>query len=264
LPTPTKPKHPGNTQIASGLVGLPSDTVDKLISEARNAIFVARSAHGPAVEIAGPKPKFQVFAEKEERDAIVKASISLAKYTHDNSIPTIVFIDVRGRSGYLPFIHAWRKLYGSEQRPEIYFISPSEMINKVSPGKMNFDSVLREFNSRHGYLAARKDRPVMVYDTCMHTGNTMMRVVKLLEAAGFTKIQAGIAEQGQFGEPVVGPSFILFGSAHETCSIYGASRTQLVLRGFGILSSPNKIKEDIADGIQARWELAEMLREAKL
>jgi hypothetical protein len=246
-------------------IWLRDETVRELIAEARSAIFVAQRSHGPVVEVPGPEPKFKVFADEMNRDEIIQTSLSLARYMHEKAIPTLLLVDSRARGAYLPFIHAWRRMYPNDARPEIYFVSPSEKIDDTDCNATFPTAILSEFLSGHRHLASRRDRPVLVYDTCMHRGATMKRVTKLLESAGFDKVLVGVVSDSCYRDSTgIKPAFVATENPFSSCVPFGHSNASMVLRNFSILSKLTRIREHFETGVTARKEMSTMLKEAEI
>ncbi len=53
------------------------------------------------------------------------------------------------------------------------------------------EEILEEFEDVYHELMLDKEKPVLVFDTCIHSGNSLSPVKKTLEQAGFSNIKIG-------------------------------------------------------------------------
>lgn len=245
--------------VSPGLVDRSTDEIGRIVSDANRAIVETLRGHGKVIESSRPSMRFNMFNERGERSTIVKLSTALAEYMHENSLPTLLIIDARARASYLPFIHAWRKLYREEKRPDIYFVNPVGTIDQLEGEEGNIYTAVEEFLSGHRHLVAKRGKPVMVYDTCVHSGMTVRRVATLLRYADFKDVRLGLVDKSNAHNVEFVPSFVPENNPYFGCTLFGTSKMQLVERGLCVISFPSRIKEDVEDGILARRELSDMV-----
>ncbi|OGN10292.1 MAG: hypothetical protein A3J46_00670 [Candidatus Yanofskybacteria bacterium RIFCSPHIGHO2_02_FULL_41_11] len=161
-----------------------------------------------------PKEKYAFFQFKEARDDLFEFVKSISEYLHDNEIPNLVIIDRSSRPLYMGVIEYWRSRYPDEKMPGIYFLNPKgfkqrESLSRYDIEKIQLDSrfkhdalespqkirtkqeVLEEFEEVYHKLLADKDKPVLVFDSCIHSGDTLDPVKKTMEEAGFEDIMIG-------------------------------------------------------------------------
>ncbi len=63
----------------------------------------------------------------------------------------------------------------------------TENPKQVRPRK----DIYEEFQQTYKQLLTDKEKPVLVFDTCLHTGNTLSPVKQMLEQQGFADIRIG-------------------------------------------------------------------------
>lgn len=132
---------------------------------------------------------YEIFNTEMARNEVVKIATSLARYLHDNSIESIVFIDSAARPASLALSKAWSHLYPKEKKPGMYFINPMGL-----DSERREDDVDQEFRLIHKNLTENIDKPVLIFDVCVHTGTSMNSVIKALRLVGFQKIFTGSAQ----------------------------------------------------------------------
>jgi len=130
------------------------------------------------------------FAERSEeerpRQEIYEASRRLAEYIATEKVPNIFFLDNSARQAYIGLKEIWQKEYGEQEEPSIYFINPR-------PIKMDddFEYLSEEFAKK--YKQVKKNEPLLIYDVCIHTGNTALQVKEFFAKMGFSDVRLAIA-----------------------------------------------------------------------
>lgn len=160
------------------------------------------------------REKYAFFQVEESRDDLFEFVRSIAEYLHDNKIPNLVIVDRSSRPLYIGVIEYWRSKYPNEKLPGMYFVNPKgfkyqEMLNSSDLDKVlqsayakddaiesshdvrNKQDVLNEFQETYDRLLADKDKPVLVFDSCIHSGDTLLPVKKIMESSGFKNIIVG-------------------------------------------------------------------------
>lgn len=118
----------------------------------------------------------------------IGTSETLAKFLYDRAIKNVVFIDKDARPQYVGLTKVWHARYPHEPKPAVYFVNPHGF--KTS---RPFSEIVRDFSTNHKYLAQKASERVMLFDTCIHTGRTMMPVAEFLRTVGFRQLYLGVA-----------------------------------------------------------------------
>ncbi len=157
---------------------------------------------------------YEFFRTEEERDELVFYCTEVAKFLYENKIPDIIIVDRSSRPLYVGLTEFWKRAYPDEPLPNIYFMNPKGFNSKenASPGYaknvaanaiVNGDAyedadqvrpeaeIKKELKERYFKLMKDKDKPVLVFDSCLHTGNTLAPVIDTLESLGFSNLLVG-------------------------------------------------------------------------
>ena len=104
---------------------------------------------------------------------------SLTEYVANNDIKNIVFVDRSARSAWIGFYTYWKLNFSDRKMPTIYFFNPD-----------GFDYSYSEklFSNTFTRLINEKDLPMVIFDTCAHTGETLNKITVSLNDLGFSKI----------------------------------------------------------------------------
>lgn len=197
------------------------------------------------------------FSQSEQRD-LLKIGYRLAEYLYDQKISRIVFLDAGARNAYQVLINAWIRRYPNSPHPDIYFINPhgfhtAESLSDTMPpwGQSRHDqlaaklakqkkvteaesqtyvantlaqrtdeTIAAEFTARYPELtrADQRHEPLMVFDTCQHTGMSTQPVLRALHLLGFSDVRLGLASHVNDVTTESPPDFVaLTGEAHNRC-----------------------------------------------
>jgi hypothetical protein len=160
--------------------------------------------------------------EQNKRD-LYDATKQLAAYVQDEAIEDVAFLDRSARPGYRALIEYWRLAIPDAPVPHMYFLNPlgfetEETLNtyqvdsyeyhreqidrklRVSgQPKIDFTDVRseaaihREFAQSYQFLHSRKDKPLLLVDTCIHDGNTAGLIMDSLGDMGFSDVRLAVA-----------------------------------------------------------------------
>jgi hypothetical protein len=115
---------------------------------------------------------------------VYESSINLANYLKENKIPNVMFLDRSARQAYVGLKEAWKKVGEDEIAPTIYFINPKEL-----RGEEDFSDYKGEFNRKFKHL--NREEAILVYDACIHSGDSLFATKAFLESLGFTDVKVG-------------------------------------------------------------------------
>lgn len=168
------------------------------------------------------------FKDPKQREEIIEISTKLADYLRNNSIDTIFFLDRSARLGYIGLRACYQQKY--KNKLNIYFINPNGLFSTKTPRqkRRSEEELIKEFKEK--YKIPLESR-LMLFDNCMHTGKTMNRVKRIIERAGYTQIQVGLAQPIQdYNEHIdYKVDFrALEKRAYSSCKIYGDTGTGVI------------------------------------
>ncbi len=151
------------------------------------------------------KKKYDYFSEANERRDIFLFSEGLSQYAHKNKIKNVIFVDSSARPAWVGFDEYWRSTYPNEKEPGIFFMNPtgfdteSESFMDKAFGSLNSffggeerrgnSTIVKELNEKYPTLVKDKEDPLLIFDTCAHTGGTIRDIKDVLEEAGFEDIR---------------------------------------------------------------------------
>jgi len=158
------------------------------------------------------------FGDAINRDILVCATRRLADEIINYGFKNVLFIDSSARPAATALKEYWRFEHPDLELPGLYFVNPfgfknasdidemrfiakltgianKSLNNLVTEGARTDEQILDEFKKRYPALLAEKDKPLLIFDTCSHTGTTMLPVKKILERAGFGDIKTALASE---------------------------------------------------------------------
>lgn len=167
---------------------------------------------------------YRFFETPESRKEIFEVGERLCEYMHDERIPNIAFMDRAARPAYLALREYWHYAYPEEQLPHIYFVSPKgfktpeelaeigvtgmprlieEAIIAREKGEPVEDpshvrsagEIQHELETSYKHLMQDKDKPLLLFDNCVHKGDTIAPVSKMFEDVGFEDVRFGITSE---------------------------------------------------------------------
>ena len=218
--------------------------------------------------------KFEFFRTKDSRNLLFEASRGIAEYLEKNNISNLILADRSSRPIYIGVKEYYKSKYKDKKIPNIYFINPkgfktvegmndkeTEYISKHSKDEneyeeeskiRNEEDVINEFEQSYKGLLEEKDKPLVVFDTCSHSGNTLKYIKSAFDKLGFTNY-----------------NFLTFDPSDDTSSIQTESikekgghcnflgRDKSVMKTFEhVYSKKNNNKDDLEKSAHLRNEIA--------
>jgi len=152
---------------------------------------------------------------------MVEIGQKIAEYLHTNNIKKIVFVDRAARPGYIVLKECWKKMYPDSPQPEIFFINPDgfeeksflapegfpkkfsvgyhrlkeaqekgeivskKIIKEELKAPKTQEEIDSEFKETYSRLLQDKENPILLFDICIHTGNSLRSIIIELEEVGF-------------------------------------------------------------------------------
>lgn len=241
--------------------------------------------YAPAPENAeAPKP-YEYFRDELARMELYTYCRDLAEYMHETDTADIVIMDRSARPVYVGISEYWHRHYPDDPRPGFFFLNPKGFNSQESTTldqamDISIASLMKderagspldirpeheiddEFEQAYPKLMADKDKPVVVFDTCVHTGGSLAPVVDGLERAGFKDLRlvTANAPDGRDSSSIV-PDFTLNREESEYVC-YPFDRDRLVEKTFEhVYSEPTRDPWALRMGTQLREEIRRVVRE---
>lgn len=155
------------------------------------------------------REKYKIFPSEEERRDVVEICNHVVGYIHEKRIPNLVLLDRSARPTYIGVLWLWHKKFPNEQPPRIFFVNPTGFLDEDSAYQehesvfpriveLKSDSiksgedmgelediagrtraaVQEDFRATFSGLAGDRNRPLLIFDTCIHLGRTLKPVIK--------------------------------------------------------------------------------------
>lgn len=157
---------------------------------------------------------YTFFRTEEARENLFDYSEAIAGYIKRNGIKDLVIPDRSARPLYVGVMEYWKKFFSNDPMPGIYFVNPkgfmagdvlpfSELsdVNAnaglkddlfESPKSIRDDHQIKtEFKQAYPKLMADKKKPILIFDTCIHSGKTLESVIRVMRDLGFTGLKIG-------------------------------------------------------------------------
>lgn len=228
-------------------------------------------------------PKFEYFDSPAERHDIYEFSKELADHLHEKGIKNIVFMDRSARLAWVGLDEYWKQNYPNEKHPGYYFINPDGFFapklvmeeNKISRKDQMFDAMVYERTGRSaiGELIAEKivqlgedfgekfknidiDEKLAIFDTCSHTGHTLLPVVATLDQAGYD-LEIITARTSDDDSEVQSDKSLDANAKLASCYPFG--RASGIAKGSDMVSSRD-LRADRDDVVRARKEIREIIK----
>jgi hypothetical protein len=135
--------------------------------------------------------RYNYINSEKARQDILEIGNNLAEYVEKHKIPSIMFIDRSARAAYWAFRYAWLNKFPDKQVPQGYFTNPKGYQAK------RVLAAIKEFDETYSLLAQNKDKQVLLVDTCLHTGKTLERMLKVLTQARYEKVSVALTQPRQ-------------------------------------------------------------------
>jgi rhodanese-related sulfurtransferase len=187
------------------------------------------------------------FHRRGAREQLVAYSKAVTEYLHEKGISNMVIMDRSSRPLYIGVREYWRDKYPEEKIPGIYFMNPKgfkdrtkltehelELIAEECEWKGDAsedpdqartrESIVRELEDTYTALVADKEKPLLVFDSCIHTGDTLSPVLETLHDAGFSNVVVGSINQSDRHSKVKADFYITNSTPANGCYPFDEDR----------------------------------------
>lgn len=140
---------------------------------------------------------YKYFKKKKQRHDVYEFSKELGNYLHSENIPNIVFMDRSSRQAWVGLDEYWKNNFSKDKKPNMYFINPDGFIIESywdqEDAEEQEENIKNQFENIYKKLNEDKDKPLAIFDTCIHTGKTIIPVISFLERNGYSDLRIVIA-----------------------------------------------------------------------
>ncbi len=230
-------------------------------------------------------------SEVMERE-LVEICSGIAEYAHENDVPSIMLLDRSARPAYLGIREAWKRKYSDEARPDIYFVNPTGFLDIRSGLKFNRDHMTlqgvvamlngrakdnemgnfftdsrtkpvvdADFLATYTKLSQQKESPLLLVDTCLHSGDSVRPLMKTLDRLGFSDVRLALVSNTDNDSEIEPDVVIMDGDPALFC--YPFSSDTMTERTFdSVVSEKTKDREKALSAVALRKEVSQIFRDA--
>jgi hypothetical protein len=226
---------------------------------------------------------FIFFEEESERYELFKYTQSIVDYVRQERVSDLVIIDRSSRPLYIAFIEYWRNEYPQEPMPGIYFMNPKGFKSKDEYSARELEEIalectlkddaseevgrvrtrgeiLEELKTTYKRLMENKDKPILVFDSCIHSGDTLSPLKQTMEDAGFSDLRIGSINPSDYDSKVKTDFFVSTRVPTKGC--YPFDRDRLIEKTFDhIYSKRTSNAFEIMKSHRLRREIARVIKE---
>lgn len=225
-------------------------------------------------------PTYEYFDNRHERHDIYEFCKELGRYLEKHKVPNIIFLDRSARLAWIGVDEYWNQHFKDTPKPHFYFVNPggfrrtknglmvdpheigsflSELMETGRPPiQKTEEDIIERFMTVYPDLTKDIDKPLVVFDTCAHTGKTLQPVLDILEKVGFEDIRTITANTPDYSSEIE-PAAVIDTRTHLR-SCYPFGEDSLVAKTKDVVSKPDP-QGDQYLGNQARQEIRSIIRE---
>jgi len=224
---------------------------------------------------------YDYFDNRHERADIYTFCKGLAEYLKNQEVRNIVFVDRSARPAWIGVDEYWKRNFQGIPKPGFYFINPdgfnpqlvgvpeiqsnealkylvkSINIPLLSISGKEEDDIVQEIADRFEevFVGLRhdKDKPLVLFDTCSHTGGTIENILAVLDAAGFEDVRVITANSPDPSSGVVPAAKIDKYTRLTSCYPFG--RDEVVVKGTDVTSKRTRNTRELLMGNVLRKEI---------
>jgi hypothetical protein len=148
----------------------------------------------------------------------------LSNYLAVNNIRNVAFVDRSARAAWVGVHKYWSLHFKNRKRPNIYFFNPDGFSERDAK---------RKFVNTFTRLITEKDLPMIVFDTCAHTGGTLRSITKILNILDFKDVNIITANSPSHDSNIKTACTIDEGANHNGCYPFGT--VDLISKTNGLL-----------------------------
>lgn len=207
-----------------------------------------------------------------EEAELFKFIKSIGDYVVEHKIENLIFLDKSSRPAYIGVKQYLRDFYPEyADRVKIFFINPrgfkienyfqtpaSENASMIwNSREKKLDDITERFEEIYHHLISRRDKPTLIFDTCIHTGSTFDAVEKVFNNVGFSNVDYGtVTERDKDCDTPM--DLVIDGHALRGC--YPFHHDPLIERNFDVVSKKTDIPEDKIKGYALRKEILDIMK----
>ena len=154
----------------------------------------------------------------EQRRGVFDACKNTANYALENNISAVAFVDRASRPMWVGLKEYWRGSY-SQDCPKLFFLDPEGFwqTQQCFKGKTSTEVISTDLPK----LYELKDEPILIVDTCIHSGDTISTLLDSLKKAEFSNIHFGVVHNDNNFSGIVPDLIMLDHKSKGGCHPFG-------------------------------------------
>lgn len=158
---------------------------------------------------------YEIFTDAQERRELYLVGRRLSEYVVNEGVAAVFFMDRSARPAYVAMKEFWRYQYPDIPMPYIGFFNPKGFVSRedVASGEVDIMELAYNDQYKQGEIESLanirptseivseiknevgedyRGKPILVFDACIHTGNSIAPVLDKLDRAGLTNTRFGV------------------------------------------------------------------------
>lgn len=229
-----------------------------------------------AVVSETPFDSYRYLEHSNDREDIILFTRGVCEYLRREKVAHVFFMDRSARPAWVSFHEYYKQKYPNEQRPGFFFTNPkayeprrttrgmfSGLLASITGADLHVEHPAGvEFKETYTTVIEDKNKPILLFDTCAHSGMTINNVRKVLEEIGFSDVRIITASDPEEGSAVRSELSFDDHKSCETCYPFGLENGQIAKRKSSIVSKVREPQADHEIGMLIRKELRQIIKEA--
>jgi len=222
------------------------------------------------------------FSESEKKE-IFEICSRLSELIHEKGFRNLVIVDRSSRPVFVGIKEYWKIKYPSEPLPNIYFVNPKgfkaaekhtkreleiagararfaeDEVEEIDSARTT-EVILEDFLDTYKKLLVDREKPLLVFDSCIHSGATLKPVIDIFHQVGFDNVSICSVRPSDIGSSVESDFTLIDERSGDRCCPFG--RDLLINKTFTSVSSKrNTNNVDRIKAIEIRRLIKEIIRE---
>lgn len=209
----------------------------------------------------------EYFRYNLDEDNVFNSVKNIVEFTRENGIKNLIFVDRAARPINAGVSEYYKTAYPEEDMPSMFFINPkgfrsadsADFSDELMANYRSYDNFdifettasmpdegvsFQQFSEEHPYLAEKIEEPIMIIDTCMHSGISISSVLEKFQEFGFSDVRLALGNTSSPEERRTGITPDLKFSDIRSC--YPFAGEDLVAKKYGsTVSVPSRTRTDM-------------------
>ncbi len=227
-----------------------------------------------------PPSPYEFFSDPFMQEDIAVFAKGVCEFIKNEKIPNVLLLDKAARPAWVAFDEYFKVKY-PEEKPDFYFTNPNafnpetkmppvitlkDALNALLMKNPERDRLIAlaeaEFVDVYRKLCADRDKPLLIFDTCSHTGETIKFTEAALKRIGFKDIRIITASLPDPDSKVKSQIDFSDHTHCTTCYPFGYYNDQIIKEDSSVLSKVADDDFDRENGILVRKEIRQIVRES--